>query len=72
MTSLYGSEIDGHFSNLKCDVKELFPDTTYAYLAGFSRCAIRDIGMISVCSENKDSLRWQWLKPAARTNRRRR
>ena len=43
MTSLYASEIERHFSNLKCDVKELFPDATYAHLTGFLRCASRDI-----------------------------
>jgi hypothetical protein len=43
MTSLYGSEIDGHFSEPNRDVKELFSDATCAYLAALSICVIRDI-----------------------------
>jgi len=43
MTSLYGSEIGGHFSNRKRDVKELFPDAACAHLTGFLRCTSRDI-----------------------------
>ena len=35
MTSLYVSEIECLFSNPERDVTELFPDTTYAHLAGF-------------------------------------
>ena len=34
MTSLYGSEIGGLFPNPERDVTDLFPDTTYAHLAG--------------------------------------
>ena len=42
MTSLYVSEIERHFSNLNCDVKELFPDPTCAHLAGlFELCEPR-------------------------------
>jgi hypothetical protein len=39
MTSLYGSEIAGVFSNPERDVTVLFPDATYAHLAGlFTLC----------------------------------
>ena len=43
MTSLYASEIECLFSNPERDVTELFPDASYAHLAGFLRRASRDI-----------------------------
>jgi hypothetical protein len=64
MTSLYASEIGSLFSNPERDVTELFPDTTYAHLAGlFALCEYPTSAVISVCSETEDSLGWQWFKP---------
>jgi len=45
MTSLHGSEIDDLVSNPECDVTELFPDATYAHLAGLFTLVSRDISI---------------------------
>ena len=45
MTSLYASEIECHFSNPDRDVTELFPDATYAHLAGLFTLVSRDISI---------------------------